>query len=60
MAFGAYYTASETLALPGHCALLSSFAICVYLWLNDALVWAEVLDECGVVGRRAKLAYCRV
>ena len=28
--------------------------------LNDALVWAEVLGLAGVVGRRAKLASCRV
>ena len=38
MACGAYYTASETLALPGHRASLSSSVICVHLWLNDALV----------------------
>ena len=28
--------------------------------LNDALVWAEVLGLAGVVGRRAKLASCRL
>ena len=31
MACGTYYTASETLALPGHRASPSSYAICVYL-----------------------------
>ena len=37
MACGAYYTATETVARPGHRASLNSSAICGYLWLNDAL-----------------------